>query len=203
MRILGWNREKRLLQCAVRTAGMFCLAASAGTVCAQQVPQSGSKIENAFAGNWKGTLEYRDYTSNKRVVLPVGLKIHALHGPGDQPKMVRLMFDYIYDDGPGKTVTSSSEIDIDYTNKKSAQWVILDPGDKSKESLTIEKGISVLITTGYGRLLLAEVGMDDNKKADIRKTVDIQPNSFDLLKEVRFSGEKYTFRNRYHLVREQ
>ena len=134
-------------------------------------------------------------------MLPVKLKVTALHNDGDLPRVIRLQFDYIYDDGPGKTVTSSSEIDIDYTNKKSAQWVILDPGDKSKESLTIEKGISVLIKTGYGWLLLAEVGMDDNKKADIRKTVDIRPNSFELLKEVRFSGEKYTFRNRYHLVR--
>jgi hypothetical protein len=46
----------------------------------------------AMAGNWAGVLEYRDYRSNRRVVLPA-----KLVSDGQS-------LDWTFDDGPGKTV---------------------------------------------------------------------------------------------------
>src|SRR6478736_2958992 len=67
-----------------------------------QAPQ----FEAALTGTWTGTLEYRDYRSDKRVTLPTMLVV-SQSGPGS------LTFAYVYDDGPGKTVRSQDRITVD------------------------------------------------------------------------------------------
>jgi len=67
-----------------------------------QAPQ----FEAALTGSWTGTLEYRDYRSDKRVTLPTTLVVSQA-APG------MLTFAYVYDDGPGKTVKSQDRITVD------------------------------------------------------------------------------------------
>src|SRR5436190_9658816 len=64
------------------------------------------RLEAALTGSWKGTLEYRDYQSDKRVTLPTTLVI-SREAAGE------LTFAYVYDDGPGKTVTSKDRVTVD------------------------------------------------------------------------------------------
>src|SRR5689334_6515706 len=64
------------------------------------------RFEAALTGSWTGTLEYRDYRSDKRVTLPTTLVVSS-------PAAGALTFAYVYDDGPGKTVTSQERITID------------------------------------------------------------------------------------------
>jgi hypothetical protein len=72
----------------------------------QLATQSADRLEAALVGSWTGTLEYRDYRSERRVTLPTKLVVEA-EGPE------RLTLAYTYDDGPGKTVTSQERITID------------------------------------------------------------------------------------------
>jgi hypothetical protein len=53
----------------------------------------------ALGGQWRGTLEYRDFRTNQRVVLPTSADIT---GASDAMRL-----DFVFDDGPGKTVRSS------------------------------------------------------------------------------------------------
>jgi hypothetical protein len=63
------------------------------------------RLEAVLAGSWAGTLEYRDYRSDRRVTLPTRLVVTPA-GEG------ALSFAYTYDDGPGKVVTSIERITI-------------------------------------------------------------------------------------------
>src|SRR5579875_307015 len=78
-------------------------------VSAPDLTLSQQQLTAALLGQWTGVLEYRDYsepaTSIKRVQLPTWLTI--------QPAPEGVFFDYIYDDGPGKTVLSHNALVID------------------------------------------------------------------------------------------
>ncbi|MCY1044400.1 S41 family peptidase [Corallococcus sp. bb12-1] len=52
-----------------------------------------------LTGSWRGTLDYRDFQSDRRVVLPTMLEAA---GDGDEVR-----FAFTFDDGPGKTVRST------------------------------------------------------------------------------------------------
>jgi hypothetical protein len=69
---------------------------------------AGIDVQNAMIGKWVGVLEYRDYKepagSLKRVKLPTWLTVEA---SGED---VRLL--YVYDDGPGKTVTETATMQL-------------------------------------------------------------------------------------------
>jgi len=56
-------------------------------------------LSQALAGAWRGTLQYRDYSNDRQVTLPTTV---TFSGPASA-----LRGDYVYDDGPGKTVRAS------------------------------------------------------------------------------------------------
>src|SRR6476660_5789783 len=68
--------------------------------------QAPHPLATAFLGKWTGTLEYRDYRSDRRITLPVTLAVSATATNA-------LTFAYEYDDGPGKMVRSTDRITID------------------------------------------------------------------------------------------
>jgi hypothetical protein len=61
-------------------------------------PAPPALLGEALAGRWQGTLEYRDYGNERRVVLPTRASIS---GPSEA-----LLAEFVYDDGPGKVVRS-------------------------------------------------------------------------------------------------
>ncbi|MDE1149558.1 MAG: hypothetical protein PW843_23640 [Azospirillaceae bacterium] len=58
----------------------------------------------ALAGTWTGTLDYRDYGTDRRVILPTGLSVTG----GRVPALT-----FTFDDGPGKTVRSRETWSLD------------------------------------------------------------------------------------------
>lgn len=59
-----------------------------------------ARLGAALAGAWRGSLTYRDYGSDKRVVLPTSASVTVAAD-------ATLEVGFIYDDGPGKTVRSN------------------------------------------------------------------------------------------------
>ena len=62
-------------------------------------------LASALAGNWAGTLDYRDYGNGRRVTLPT--RLDALQ------RSAGVVLRWTYDDGPGKIVRSKTGWTID------------------------------------------------------------------------------------------
>lgn len=58
-----------------------------------------------FVGDWSGTLEYRDFASDRTVVVPTTLTVSERDGDAH--------FAYTYDDGPGKIVRADDAVTFD------------------------------------------------------------------------------------------
>lgn len=153
----------------------------------------GTKLRGALVGSWVGTLEYRDYsepaTSVKRVKLPTWLTI--------APSASDLNFFSIYDDGPEKTVTETSRISIDSV---ASRYDVMDAQGKVQESYSIA-GLAEL-RNGRGTLILTGKGTENNAPVAVRLTIRISRNILEILRETAASGQPFTFRHAYTLIRE-
>jgi hypothetical protein len=149
-------------------------------------------LQHALVGSWVGTLEYRDYSepaaSTKRVKLPTWLTV--------QPSGGDLLFTYIYDDGPTKTVTEISKLRIDPAG---AHFTFLDDKGKVEESLSVS-GWSQL-HQGRGILTLIGSSMDNGAIADVRVSLRVGRNILEIVREAAPTGQALAFRHAYTFVR--
>lgn len=160
-----------------------------------QAPASPNLVRDhiyaALSGDWTGQLEYCDYQSNERVVLPTWLEVKSTNG-GDA-----LQFAYTYDDGPGKTVTETSTILIDPTKR---QFTIASSDDHSANTYEID-GLGQPARNGHLRFTLTGAGTENNQKVQVRITIAIDRNLYRFTKETRLPGAEFTFRDGYQLTR--
>jgi hypothetical protein len=154
-------------------------------VAAQLTPS----FEDALAGSWSGTLEYRDYRSDRRVTLPTKLVVEA-GGPG------RLTFAYTYDDGPGKIVTSQERITID--RQKSTYRI--QNGDGSYDATFEVSGLGSFAAASPVVVLVGK-GDENGAPVDLRITLTVHASTFTMLRESRTVGGDWRFRNQYKLTR--
>ncbi len=155
-------------------------------------PHAAKELDAALVGSWVGTLEYRDYsepaTSSKRVKLPTWLSISQA---GDN-----LRLEYVYDDGPSKTVKESSLVHID---AGSATYTTMDTGGKLEDTYRVT-GLEQL-RLGRGILTLTGAGTEDGKRVEVRTTLRIGRNILEMLRETAPTGSALTFRHAYTMVR--
>lgn len=126
-----------------------------------------------IAGNWEGTLEYQDYSADKRVKLKTYLSVKP-SSDGNSAEFVT-----VYDDF-GKIIKETETIVIDRAAKKYRA------GDFEYRIDSFEKG----------KIVLLGAGEDGEKIEPIRKTITFGKNSLDFLKETR---TPWQFRNRLTL----
>jgi Peptidase family S41 len=127
------------------------------------------------AGNWEGTLEYQDYTENKRVKLKTYVMIKPLQD-GNSAEVTT-----VYDDF-GRIIKDVETEKFDLAAKKFVQ------GDFSYQIDSIESGKIVLLGSGQ----------DGNDVQPLRKTITFDENSLTFLKE---SRTPWQFRNQLILKR--
>ena len=122
--------------------------------------------------------------------LPTWLTITAASAGG-------LTFDYLYDDGPNKVVTSTDRVTLDL-----AQGTYTVKGSDPAPELYKLSGADEL-KDGRGVLVLTGTGTDSKKPADIRTTLTIRRNLLTWLEEVRPAGsaQAFAFRHRYTFTR--
>jgi len=110
---------------------------------------------------------------------------------GDQ-----LRFEYVYDDGPSKTV---KEISLMEMNLPQGLYSVKDSTGKLEETYKIA-GLEQL-SLGRGTLTLTGDGMENGKPVDVRTTLRIGRNILEIVRETAPPGQAFTFRHSYTLVR--
>ena len=145
-----------------------------------------------MTGSWVGTLEYRDYSepagSAKRVKLPTWLTV--------APNDVGLLFSYVYDDGPTKTVTETATVRVDAA---SGHYLVAGKNGKNEETSTIE-GLDQL-KQGRGTLVLRGTGTENSVTVDVRTTLRVGRNILEITRETGPAGTPLVFRHAYTFVR--
>lgn len=159
---------------------------------AVDLSSSAAALENALAGSWVGVLEYRDFaepaTSNKRVKLPTWLTVEATGS--------NLRFHYVYDDGPNKTVTETSLVNID---SATSRYMVVGSDGKVTDSYAISD--LKQLRSGLGTLTLTGAGVENKLPVEARTTLRIGRNLLEITRETGASGQPLTFRHAYTLVR--
>lgn len=149
------------------------------------------QIYSALTGAWTGQLEYRDFQSDDRVILPTWLEVKASQDGQS------LQFAYTYDDGPTKTVTELSTVTIDTSGQR---FTITSDRDHSSDSYQIE-GMDGPNPSGRVRFTLTGSGKENDKAVEVRITVTIERNRYEFKKETRVSGKVFLFRDGYEFTR--
>ncbi len=126
-------------------------------------------------GNWEGTLEYQDYSENKRVKLKTYLTV-APSNDGQTAKITT-----VYDDF-GRIIKSSETVKID-----AAQMKYFDDDFEYK-----------IESMADGKIVLLGSGQDGETIEPFRKTIIFNENSLVFLKETR---TPWQFRNQLTLKR--
>lgn len=142
---------------------------------------------SAIEGEWKGTLQYRDWQPpHKRVTLITRLFVAAA-----SPK--ELALHYVFDDGPNKTVHSYDRMLIDI-DTGTLRWSSLKPADTSSAAIISQR-------TNDGTLEIIAERMEENKskgKTDvIRYRLRLSKSQFEVLKTAGEKGAESEFRNEY------
>lgn len=127
------------------------------------------------AGNWEGTLEYQDYSENKRV----RLKTYLIIKPSADGNSAEITT--VYDDF-GRIIKDIETEKLDLAGKTFTQ------GDSEFKIVSYEKGKIVLLGSGQ----------DGDKVEPFRKTITFDENTLDFLKETR---TPWQFRNQLTLKR--
>jgi hypothetical protein len=159
---------------------------------ALSVPVQAGSLTRPFVGEWTGTLEYRDYSSDEMVRLPTWLTVTQLTGNS-------LQFTYTYDDGPGKTVVEQSTINLD----PSANTYTITSGSDHTATTYSVSGLDALLAKGVGVLTLTGKGEENNQPVDVRITLTIGRNIYMFRKETRPAGKDFKFRDGYTFTRRQ
>ncbi|MEP7087646.1 MAG: hypothetical protein ABI884_10100 [Gemmatimonadota bacterium] len=173
-------------------------AAAAG---AQSTAANPPDLNVAFVGDWTGQLEYRDYTSNDRTFLPTWLRI------AESADHRSLVFSYVYDDGPTKTVREHVTFALDQAARKATITDLDETTSKPKTSVSTYdvSGLDEFRKTGRGVLVLTGDGEDNGKPAEVRITMTLRRNLYTAKKDVRARGSvddtDYQFRDGYLFTR--
>ena len=155
-------------------------------------------IRAAMVGTWKGTLEYRDYQTDKWFGLPMNVSIEMMR---DGFTLIRHAD---FDDGPQTgivTITSIGLLDQATGTEQTATFRKGRTADLIKTTLRVTRAEAV------DRWTLVETsdGEDDNRPAHIRETTTRDGDTMVTLKEVDFTDDKtetWLTRNRTTLTRQ-
>jgi hypothetical protein len=170
---------------AGRDTALLAAVADRGPPLAALPAPNAKPVLARMAGAWRGTLEYRDFSSDKRVTLPTVLDATLV----DDGQALR--FAFTYDDGPGKTVRGGYTVSLDLAEailtKDGAEGV-----DRYRITAPTDLGARRPIRwTLWGR------GDESGAPVDVKETLTVSASTLTLLRETRPRGGAFAFRNSY------
>jgi hypothetical protein len=140
-------------------------------------------------GTWSGTLEYRDYRSDRRVTLPTTLVVTAAADGA-------LEYVYTYDDGPGKTVVTRERVTI---NADAGTYRIQNAAS-NYDATFVGAGLRDFVSRG-NTVVLTGTGTENDVPVELRITIEATASALTMLRESRRPGGEWLFRNRYAFTR--
>ncbi|RKH15245.1 hypothetical protein D7X74_18730 [Corallococcus sp. CA047B] len=140
-------------------------------------------LATVLVGSWSGTLDYRDFQSDRRVILPTTLEAT---GDGEE-----IRFAFTFDDGPGKTVRSTES------------WRIRDEGrtlvtgeDREEMKILERRGGSAAAEL----TLVAEGRGEENKQpVEVRTVLTRRGAVLSISRLTRRPGEPFLLRHVYRM----
>jgi hypothetical protein len=177
-----------------RTFGALLLAASSALVPLSHGAESDAKAASftrALIGDWTGTLEYRDYSNDKRVTLPTTLNAKA----SEDGNVATLKFRY--DEGKGRFEEGLSTLQVDASHSK---LIWESDGGKTKSEYAFT-GLETFNDKSEGQLILTGTGDENKLTVEIRQTITVKGEELTILRESKKPGETFAFRNTYKLRR--
>ena len=156
---------------------------------AEPIPAlSADRLYALWTGEWTGVLEYRDYQPpHGRVSLPTTLAVARA------TDAAALILRFVYDDGPKKTVKSTSRLTLDLPDRR-LTWSDEGKATQPEDTFTLTDA-----SPDGTRLVFLGTQMDDNKTSRIRYTFTTAANSWRILKETTSDGPDFAFRHEYRL----
>ncbi len=142
------------------------------------------ELGTVLAGNWSGTLDYRDYGNDGRVILPT-----EMTGSADGRLALR------YDDGPGKTVASTTRWSV----ATDGRTVIIGEGkDRQVLGIVERRG-------GPGPVdltLVAEgTGVENGSRVAVRVVLTRRGDTLSIGRQSHGPGQPWLMRDGYRLLR--
>lgn len=139
-------------------------------------------IAKALAGDWRGTLDYRDYSDDSRATLPT-----AMQSDGE-------VLAWIFDDGPGKTVRSAETWAAD----AAGAVVTMTGGDGKGEPWRVAEARASADGTSL-TLVLDGQSIENDRPVIARTILTRDGNRLRITKQTRVAGEPYLMRDSYEL----
>jgi hypothetical protein len=171
-------------------AGTMACLALAVTVAARADPQDALQpLAAGLVGSWRGTLEYRDFRTDRRVTLPTTLVVTAREGN-------MLAFEYTFDEGKGRFVTSTELVTITAT----PPTYRVQSGDGKSDATFAAQGMTE-IRDNAGTVILTGRGRENDQAVELRTTVTLAPATLTMRRDSRRPDEDWQFRHQYSLTR--
>ena len=172
---------------------------AAGVDASPSATPTAQQLEQGLTGRWTGALEYRDYQSGQRFLLPMEVQVQLGADGATLTRVAR------FDDGPqtgAVYITTVSLFD------KTGQRVASASFRKGRDVEAISEDARVLDYTDaqHWVVVYQRRGQDGNHAADIRITQTRQGPSLVAVKEVKRPEQPdsdYLFRNQTTLVLQQ
>ena len=156
---------------------MVLLAACCPSLPAVAAPD----LSASLAGAWSGTLQYRDFGNDKQVTLPTTV---TFSGPA-----TALRGDYVYDDGPGKTVRSTERWSLDGST--------LTLGDTPARVTVYRAG------PGQDLVLEAEgAGVENDQAVAVRTVLERRAAALTITRLTQLPDQPWRVRHVYTLTRQ-
>ena len=188
----------QLAKAGARIAWVLNTALDAGAnqpnTSAPAVDAAFMKLHQPLIGKWNGSLEYRDFRSDLRVTLPATLEI-VLRNSAEGGE---LLYQYVFDDGPGKIVRSAALVRID---PAAARYSSRAPNATKADDYRIAEGLTAFAENGEGTMVLLGTGTENDQPVEVRATLSVNPTNYSLLRETRLAGQAFLFRHIYKFVR--
>lgn len=139
-----------------------------------------AELTSALAGNWAGTLDYRDYGNDSRTALPTLLSVTGL------------ALAWTFDDGPGKTVRSSAR----WSFTPDGKTMLVTEGPR-RETMAVSElrrspdGVLTLVLDGEGH--------ENGKPMTIRTILTRDKAVLRITRMSRTTGQPFIMRHSYQL----
>lgn len=145
-------------------------------------PDTAAALARALTGDWTGTLDYRDYTTDTRETLPT-----VMHSDGQ-------LLAWTFDDGPGKIVRSTEK----WTFDASGRLLTVNAGKNVPDLWRVVEARTSADGTSLTCVLDGE-STENGRKVFARKILTRDGSRLRITKQTRVAGEPFLMRQSYDL----